>query len=85
VNSFKQMQQGLPLPDTYNATNVTSDEPDISLTIYPVYGILIHALTGQLAEGPCLIMIGAPTLVDWIRDVTYEGHIALRKYLLQSG
>ena len=59
VNSFKTDAAGLPLPDTYNASNVTSDEAFLSNNpAFVMYtGILIPVLIGRLAEEVFLISI----------------------------
>lgn len=75
VNSFKTDAAGLPLPDTYNASNVTSDESVTSAQPFTPYaGNLDPRLDWTVGRrGVPYYDWGPHPGRDWIRDVTYGG------------
>ncbi|WP_153800618.1 RagB/SusD family nutrient uptake outer membrane protein [Foetidibacter luteolus] len=82
VNSFKTDATGLPMPDTYNAANVTSDEAflsnDASFVMYT--GNLDPRLDWTVGRrGVPYFDWGNHPGRDWIRDVTYGGPYSPKK------
>jgi starch-binding outer membrane protein, SusD/RagB family len=82
VNAFKTDAGGLPMPDTYNAVNVTHDEAVLSSQAFTPY------LTGNLdprldwTVGRRAVPYhdwGSHPGRDWIRDVTYGGPYSPKK------
>ena len=88
VNAYKTDALGLPLPDTYNNSNVNSDEAFLSndngFVIYA--GNLDPRLDWTVGRrGVPYFDWGNHPGRDWIRDVTYGGpYSPKKKYLLQS-
>jgi hypothetical protein len=82
VNSFKTDATGLPLPDTYNASNVTSDEALLSSDpgFVPYAGNLDPRLDWTVGRrGVPYHDWGNHPGRDWIRDVTYGGPYSPKK------
>ena len=81
VNSFKTDALGLPLPDTYNASNVTSDEAVLSSQPFTAYaGNLDPRLDWTVGRRSVPYFDwGAHPGRDWIRDVTYGGPYSPKK------
>lgn len=82
VNAFKTDVLGLPLPDTYNNSNVTSDEAFLSndngFVIYA--GNLDPRLDWTVGRrGVPYFDWGNHPGRDWIRDVTYGGPYSPKK------
>jgi starch-binding outer membrane protein, SusD/RagB family len=82
VNSFKTDASGLPLFDTYNASNVTSDEALLSSDpgFVPYAGNLDPRLDWTVGRrGVPYHDWGSHPGRDWIRDVTYGGPYSPKK------
>ncbi|MDX2045677.1 MAG: RagB/SusD family nutrient uptake outer membrane protein [Chitinophagaceae bacterium] len=82
VNSYKTDAAGLPLPDTYNSSNVTSDEAFLSND--PAFVIFSGNLDPRLdwtvgRRGVPYFDWGNHPGRDWIRDVTYGGPYSPKK------
>lgn len=82
VNAYKTDATGLPLPDTYNASNVNSDEAyssnDNSFVMYT--GNLDPRLDWTVGRrGVPYFDWGNHPGRDWIRDVTYGGPYSPKK------
>ncbi len=82
VNAFKTDAGGLPMPDTYNASNVTHDEAFLSnqTGFVPYAGNLDPRLDWTVGrrEVPYHDW-GTHPGRDWIRDVTYGGPYSPKK------
>jgi hypothetical protein len=81
VNAFKTDALGLPMPDTYNASNVTSDEALLSSQAFTPYsGNLDPRLDWTVGRrGVPYHDWGNHPGRDWIRDVTYGGPFSPKK------
>jgi hypothetical protein len=81
VNAYKTDAAGLPMPDTYNASNVTSDEAVLSNQPFTVYsGNLDPRLDWTVGRrGVPYHDWGNHPGRDWIRDVTYGGPYSPKK------
>lgn len=81
VNSFETDATGLPMPDTYNASNVTSDEALLSSQPFTPYsGNLDPRLDWSVGRrGVPYHDWGNHPGRDWIRDVTYGGPYSPKK------
>ena len=82
VNSFKTDAAGLPMPDTYNASNVNSDEAFLSNN--PAFVMYTGNLDPRLdwtvgRRGVPYFDWGPHPGRDWIRDVTYGGPYSPKK------
>lgn len=91
VNAFKTDATGLPLPDTYNSSNVNSDEAYLSND--PAFAMYTGNLDPRLdwtvgRRGVPYYDWGNHPGRDWIRDVTYGGPYSPKKntyYLSDQG
>jgi hypothetical protein len=88
VNSFKTDATGLPLPDSYNAANVTSDEAFLSNN--PAFVMYTGNLDPRLdwtvgRRGVPYFDWGPHPGRDWIRDVTYGGPYSPKKNTYYKG
>lgn len=82
VNAFKTDAAGLPMPDTYNASNVTHDEPFLSSDagFVPYAGSLDPRLDWTVGRRSVPYHDwGSHPGRDWIRDVTYGGPYSPKK------
>ncbi len=82
VNAFKTDALGLPMPDTYNNSNVTSDETFLSTDPgFVIYGgNLDPRLDWSVGRrGVPYLDWGNHPGRDWIRDVTYGGPYSPKK------
>lgn len=81
VNSYKTDATGLPMPDTYNSSNVTSDETFTSSQAFTPYsGNLDPRLDWSVGRrGVPYYDWGTHPGRDWIRDVTYGGPYSPKK------
>lgn len=81
VNSYKTDAAGLPMPDTYNAANVTHDEAVLSNQPFTLYtGSLDPRLDWTVGRrGVPYHDWGNHPGRDWIRDVTYGGPYSPKK------
>lgn len=88
VNSFKTDAAGLPMPDTYNASNVNSDEAFLSNN--PAFVMYTGNLDPRLdwtvgRRGVPYFDWGPHPGRDWIRDVTYGGPYSPKKNTYYKG
>ena len=81
VNAFKTDATGMPIPDTYNASNVTSDEAVLSSQPFTAYaGNLDPRLDWTVGRRSVPYHDwGAHPGRDWIRDVSYGGPYSPKK------
>jgi starch-binding outer membrane protein, SusD/RagB family len=81
VNAYKTDGAGLPMPDTYNAANVTSDEAVLSNQPFtPYMGNLDPRLDWTVGRRSVPYFDWGPHPGrDWIRDVTYGGPYSPKK------
>jgi len=91
VNAYKTDNDGLPMPDTYNTSNVTSDEAFLSNdnSFVPYAGNLDPRLDWTVGRRSVPYFDWGPHPGrDWIRDVTYGGPYSPKKntyYLADQG
>lgn len=83
VNSFRTDATGLPLPDSYNAVEVTSDETLLSSQPFTPYaGPLDPRLDWTIGRrGIPYLDWGIHPGRDWIRDVLFGGPYAPKKHV----
>lgn len=81
VNSYKTDANGLPLPDTYNSTDVTNDETVLSSQPFmPYLGTLDPRLDWSVGRrGVPYYDWGIHPGRDWIRKVDYGGPYSPKK------
>jgi len=81
VNSYRTDASGLPMPATFNATNVTSDEDKLSSDAFTMYaGNLDPRLDWTVGRrGVPYFDWGPHPGRDWIRDVSYGGPYSPKK------
>jgi len=87
VNSFRTDAAGLPMPDTYNNTDVTSDEPFTSSdpAFVPYAGTLDPRLDWTVGRrGIPYYDWGPHPGRSWIRDQVYAGPYSPKKHVYQK-
>jgi hypothetical protein len=81
LNSYKTTAAGLPDPDNYNSTNVTSDEAVLSSQPFvPYAGTLDTRIDWSVGRrGIPYLDWGIHPGRDWIRDISYGGPYSPKK------